>query len=321
MFFEDVNIGDRLPSISLELTVTRMVMLACAVRDLMPQHHDGDYARAHNARDMFVNTFSYAGFFNRLIADWAGAGARLKKLGFRMSDVNCPGDIMTASGSVTKKYVIDKDKCVDLEVSISNQHGLTTTGSGCVSFSPGRNVAAKGTTIPHGEDKLPGEFEKLIGTEVDLGWGPDMVCKPAIRYWCEALEDGNPLYHDEEFAKKHGYGGVIAPPTMTPAFCQPPLWPPQAEMARADEKIRLDLPVGMVQFVEFEYFSPILIGDRLRRIEKLFAVSEIKLTRRGKGRFITTQHLIYNQNETLVATRTNTTFRYPRISVPKDQTK
>jgi acyl dehydratase len=38
------------------------------------------------------------------------------------------------------------------------------------------------------------------------------VEKGAIRRYAEAVGDDNPLYYDEEYARKTKYGGIIAPP-------------------------------------------------------------------------------------------------------------
>jgi acyl dehydratase len=38
------------------------------------------------------------------------------------------------------------------------------------------------------------------------------VEKGAIRRYADAVGDNNPLYYDEEYAKKTKYGGIIAPP-------------------------------------------------------------------------------------------------------------
>ncbi|MFC1982505.1 MaoC family dehydratase N-terminal domain-containing protein [Chloroflexota bacterium] len=172
----------------------------------------------------------------------------------------------------------------------------------------------------HDKDELPEELKNIIGSEVELGWGPDMVCKPTIRYWCEALEDGNPLYYDEEFAKDNGYAGVIAPPTMTPVFVRPALWPPQPEGARIADKIR-DFPEVVVQQNEWEFHSPILIGDHLRSVERLVNISPAKKTRLGTGHFVTIQQLYYDQHDRLVATRTSPRFHYKKDSPRKEQTE
>ena len=35
-----------------------------------------------------------------------------------------------------------------------------------------------------------------------------------IRHWCETVEDGNPLYHDVDYAKSRGFDGLVAQPGM-----------------------------------------------------------------------------------------------------------
>jgi len=57
---------------------------------------------------------------------------------------------------------------------------------------------------------VPDELKQYIG-KVDP---PHLreVEKGAIRRYADAVGDDNPLYYDEEYAKKTKYGGIIAPP-------------------------------------------------------------------------------------------------------------
>ena len=41
----------------------------------------------------------------------------------------------------------------------------------------------------------------------------EVATKDAIRHWADAIGDLNPLWRDEEYARKTLYGGLIAPPT------------------------------------------------------------------------------------------------------------
>lgn len=43
---------------------------------------------------------------------------------------------------------------------------------------------------------------------------PEAMGAAAFRYFALAVGDDNPLYLDEEFARAHGYPGVVAPPTL-----------------------------------------------------------------------------------------------------------
>ena len=73
------------------------------------------------------------------------------------------------------------------------------------------------------------EVQAMVGQESERKPGNDEVNRAMIRHWCEAMEDGNPLYTDPEYAKNSKYGGIIAPPQMVQAYCVPPLWPRQEE--------------------------------------------------------------------------------------------
>ena len=39
-------------------------------------------------------------------------------------------------------------------------------------------------------------------------------CEYLIRHWCETVEDGNPLYLDEAYARSRGFRGLVAQPGM-----------------------------------------------------------------------------------------------------------
>lgn len=56
------------------------------------------------------------------------------------------------------------------------------------------------------------EMRKLIGVEM----GPKVyeVEKGAVIKFAEAIEDPNPLWQDEAYAKKSRHGGIVTPPTF-----------------------------------------------------------------------------------------------------------
>ena len=137
----------------------------------------------------------------------------------------------------------------------------------------------------------------LIGRESAPIYAPDEVCKPMIRHWVEAVEDTNPLYTDEEYARSSKYGGIIAPPQMMMVWCMPRMWPwpefPWVPMAE------LELPGDYDTYVatdmSFEFYLPVRPGDILSYTMKLDNVSGEKKTRIGKGHFITTTQIYRNQ--------------------------
>lgn len=60
---------------------------------------------------------------------------------------------------------------------------------------------------------LTAELGAMIGT-VATYRAPEELGRASLRYFALAVGDHNPLYTDEHYARKHGYPGVIAPPTM-----------------------------------------------------------------------------------------------------------
>lgn len=161
------------------------------------------------------------------------------------------------------------------------------------------------------------ELQALIGTEEGpsvAGWE---VNKAMIQHWCEAMEDGNPLYLDEEYAKKSKYGGIIAPPPMIQTFGGGPRWPvPESGgQSRATNRITEILHEGgYTQTVAttnaWEFFLPVLVGDRLSRKSRFATVSPEKKTRTGFGHFTTNETIYFNQRGEKVAVQSFTTLRF-----------
>jgi len=119
------------------------------------------------------------------------------------------------------------------------------------------------------------------------------VEKGAIRRFINALSDHNPLYEDDEFAKKSRYGGKIAPPLFALTFNRHRRPQPDPRLARLGMS-------GLNAGNEFEFFEPIREGDVITHTTKLIDVKE----RTGKlGRmFIRTNETIcMNQNGRKVA--------------------
>ena len=66
---------------------------------------------------------------------------------------------------------------------------------------------------------LTGEMrERVIATEFEPATFE--VEKSHITAFARAIGDDNPLWNDEVAARRSRYGGLIAPPTFTPANCQ-----------------------------------------------------------------------------------------------------
>jgi len=82
---------------------------------------------------------------------------------------------------------------------------------------------------------LTDEMRALVGRRRSYT-APEPVGRAAIRYFARAVGDDNPLYTDDEYARRHRYGGVIAPPTM---ICETNQY---ADLPRDAHRWPLDIP-------------------------------------------------------------------------------
>lgn len=127
----DVEVGEKLPELSYDVTATTVVLGAMATRDWRPMHHDKDFAVFRNGtRDIFLNTPNQAAWFERYITDWTGPYGRLGRVKFRMKGSIFPGDTMVFRGGVEGKSV-DDHGCgwVDLSLDVSVGSATATSAN------------------------------------------------------------------------------------------------------------------------------------------------------------------------------------------------
>ena len=123
--YDDVNVGDELPSLPIPLTRTLIVATAIASRDYQDVHHDPGLANDRGSPDIFMNILTSNGFVGRYVTDWAGPDALLKSVKIRLGAPNYPGDTMTMTGTVTAKA----DGIVEVTLKGSNSLGDHVSGT------------------------------------------------------------------------------------------------------------------------------------------------------------------------------------------------
>ena len=126
--FEEVDVGERLPELAIDLTPTLIVSTAIATRDYQDVHHDRDRAQQRGSKDIFMNILSTNGFVGRYVTDWAGPETVLKRVAIRLGAPNYPYDTMTMAGEVTAKEEVDGVGVLTLDIKGSNSLGDHVTG-------------------------------------------------------------------------------------------------------------------------------------------------------------------------------------------------
>lgn len=132
----------------------------------------------------------------------------------------------------------------------------------------------------------------LMGEPGPLRVGRDPVNLPMIHHWCQALEDTNPAYLDEEFAASTR-GHLIAPPGMLQTWTMDAPRGPEYRSS-ADEVNALLDAAGYTSVVavnyEHEYLRELKLGERVSVRSVAEDLSVEKQTALGPGVFTTARH-------------------------------
>ena len=96
-----MEVGTKLPELSLYGDPTFVVSTAIATRDFQDVHHDRDKAQAKGSKDIFVNILTDTGLVQRYITDWAGPAAVITSIFLRLGVPWYAYDTVTFSGEVT----------------------------------------------------------------------------------------------------------------------------------------------------------------------------------------------------------------------------
>ena len=119
-YFEEVKDGEEMPSFDITVTRTHIIKYVGAGGDFQPIHHDEEFARAVGLPSIFANGLMHGGMLSRVVTDWAGDGV-LKRYKLRFVGIVWPGDTITFSGTVQKKYQDNGNNFVDCVLTIVNQ--------------------------------------------------------------------------------------------------------------------------------------------------------------------------------------------------------
>lgn len=182
------------------------------------------------------------------------------------------------------------------------------------------------------EAQLRERLKPYMHRQGPLRWSARPIELAPVWNFCEAVEDGNPVYWDPDFAAKTRFGRLIAPPQALMALSMGPWWLPEFLRKREEERERELGPSPMMQahavvrefgFTtatnvtrEEEYLAPFGPGDgRIGQRDQLIDVSPIKQTRVGRGVFLTTEiEYIVESDQRLVAKARNVLLMYDSSS-------
>ena len=149
---------------------------------------------------------------------------------------------------------------------------------------------------------LPEEVTKFIGQATGTTTIHE-VEKGAIARYAEAVGDLNPLYLDEEYAKKSKYGSIIAPPGFFGWVVRRPRDTSAPEViagARGPNLAAAGYPRVLDGGMEYDFIKPIRAGDTLTSSSIIKDIVE-REGRTGKMAFLIREATYTNQDGEVVA--------------------
>jgi acyl dehydratase len=143
------------------------------------------------------------------------------------------------------------------------------------------------------------EMRTALRIGEELGSHTYEVERSWIRRFAAALGDRNPLWTDEEYAKKHGaFEALTAPPTFY--IVMDPVETKELNLQGALDEIPYRRTILANGFNEVEYFQPITAGDVITVTPTYTEVVE-KDGRSGRLVFPVRENVYRNQRGELVA--------------------
>lgn len=148
-------------------------------------------------------------------------------------------------------------------------------------------------------DQLAERAQAFVGREaLPEARAADPVTAAAIRRWCDAMEERDPIHLDRTAALRAGYPGIVAPPAMLEVWTMPPYRPGGDGDKGAMPVLHLFDDAGfsgvVATNIEQRYERYLIEGDIVVTRVLVEAVSGPKKTAVGDGYFVTLGYRFYD---------------------------
>lgn len=130
---EEPSAGAEIGPLQKTLSIRQLVEWAGAAGDFYPVHYDDAFARQSGFKGVIVHGHLKYQFLVQMLEQWAGAGAKLRRLAVRYRAVDYPGENISCRGMVTGIRIENEARLVECEVWAENERqDKTMTGSATV---------------------------------------------------------------------------------------------------------------------------------------------------------------------------------------------
>lgn len=135
LFYDEVQIGQALPSLVKHPTKRQLVKWAGASGEYYELHYDKDFAQSKGLPGVIVHGMLIGSFLGQVLTDWIRDEGILKKLNTMNRAMVFPDQDLTCKGIVTKKYLLNEEGIIECDIWLENAKGeKAITGMAVVSL-------------------------------------------------------------------------------------------------------------------------------------------------------------------------------------------
>lgn len=127
VYFEDVEVGQEIPSLKVTPSTQQLVHWAAASGDFYQIHYDTDFAKSTGLQGIIVHGALKHALLGRLLWEWVRYDGTIKRYGVSYRGMDVPGAEMTLRATVTDKRQENGENLVTLDIWTENPDGQKTT--------------------------------------------------------------------------------------------------------------------------------------------------------------------------------------------------
>lgn len=127
VYFEDVEVGQEIPTLKITPSTQQLVHWAAASGDFYQIHYDQDFAKSTGLQGIIVHGALKHALLGRMLHEWVRYDGRIKRYAVSYRGMDFPGQEMTCRGTVTAKRHEHGENLVELEIWSENPNGQKTT--------------------------------------------------------------------------------------------------------------------------------------------------------------------------------------------------
>ncbi|MGD9891250.1 MAG: MaoC/PaaZ C-terminal domain-containing protein [Dehalococcoidia bacterium] len=127
VFFEDVEVGQEVPSIKIAPSTQQLVHWAAASGDFYQIHYDTEFAKSTGLQSIIVHGALKHALLGRLLWEWVRYDGKIKRYGVSYRGMDLPAQEMTLRATVTGKRQENGENLVELDIWTENPQGQKTT--------------------------------------------------------------------------------------------------------------------------------------------------------------------------------------------------